>query len=226
LVNEQTQWSPEAPGTYIIEARAIDTSGKASPYAQAKVIVGAPTVAPSASTSPTLTASPTPTGTSTSTPTATPTPTVAGPGLASVSLSDHQVYWGGGGCQPDAFTITASVSDPGQVTAAIFFYRLEDAGTHALGDWSQGDAMNPQGGGVYQLSRRGSDLEQSTRFAQAYVHYQIALQTGSGAIVRSQVFSDLSLSLCSSGPAPTPTGIIIAPPGPITILTPTAPVIR
>ncbi|MGA9191317.1 MAG: Ig-like domain-containing protein [Anaerolineales bacterium] len=226
LVNAQTTWSPNAPGTYVIEARAVDGSASAGDYASARIEINvSSTAAPHTVSQETPSATPT----VTSSPTFTPTPsaTLTGVSLTSVSLSDHQVLWGGGGCQPDAFTAKISVSDPGQVTAAIFFFRLEDAQTHELSGWSQGDAMNPQGGGVYQISRRGSDLEQSTRFAQAYVHYQFALQTSSGNISRSKVYSDLSLSQCSSGPVPTPTGILIVPPpGGIHIVTPTAPVIR
>jgi len=226
LVNAQTTWSPNAPGTYVIEARAVDGSASAGDYASARIEINvSSTAAPHTASQETPSATPT----VTSSPTFTPTPsaTLTGVSLTSVSLSDHQVLWGGGGCQPDAFTAKISVSDPGQVTAAIFFFRLEDAQTNELSGWSQGDAMNPQGGGVYQISRRGSDLEQSTRFAQAYVHYQFALQTSSGNISRSKVYSDLSLSQCSSGPVPTPTGILIVPPpGGIHIVTPTAPVIR
>ena len=87
--------------------------------------------------------------------------------------------------------------------------------------------MDPLGSGVYQLALTGRDLAGSTGYAQAIVHYQVALQGASGDIVRSQVFDDLVLSQCGAGPAPTPTGIIIVPPpGGIHISTPTVPVIQ
>lgn len=233
LVSQQTNWSPDGPGTYIVEARAVDGSGQAGPYAQAKINIAeskaTPTSTPTLTSTPTVvpdTATPQPSPTASPTFTVTPSLTSPAIGLASISLSDHQVFWGGS-CQPNSFTVQISVTDPSQVKDAIFFFRVENASTHEESGWSQGNAMNPQGSGVYQLGLTGRNLAGSTGYAQAIVHYQIALQTAAGDIVRSQVFNDLTLSQCGSGPAPTATGIIIVPPpGGIHIITPTVPVIQ
>lgn len=219
IVNVQTDWSPPASGDYQLKARAVDGSGATGEYAQALVHIGpAPTTPTGTPTAPTASATPSPTAS------LTPSPTPAGAAIAHLDLSTHQVYWGGS-CQPDSVAVSVGVSDPGQVTSSVFFYRLEDARSHEMGDWSQGQAMNPQGGGQYLLSVRGSELANGSGIPVALVHYQIALQLADGGIVRSQVLSDLGLSVCGSGPGPTPTPILIFP-GPMVTIQPTTPVIR
>lgn len=68
--------------------------------------------------------------------------------------SSHQVYRGGS-YPPDSLTLPIGVPDPGDVTCAVFFYRLQDVRSHELRDFSQGEAMNWQGGGEHFLTLRG-----------------------------------------------------------------------
>jgi hypothetical protein len=94
--------------------------------------------------------------------------------------------------------------------------------------------MNPDGAGHYTLTLSGRELDHGTSYNQALVEYQFALQPNQGDIVRSQVYTDVQLLRCGTIVAPlpgitintpTPSGSIIMPP-PITINTPTVPVIR
>jgi hypothetical protein len=221
IIHLDTSWSPPGPGQYLLEAVAVDGGGHAGPPADALVSVRGTelTVTPTPAASATATATPT------TAPTPTPTPTSIGVSVVQVSLSDHQIYWGGS-CQPDSVTVGLRVSAPEQVTSAVFFYRVEDARSHEMSDWSQGAAMNPQGAGEYSLVQRGTGLAQGTGYPVAIVHYQFALQTRGGGIVRSDVFRDLSLSECGSGPGPTPGSTLIFPPPMVTIQPTKPPIIQ
>jgi hypothetical protein len=219
IVHLQTEWSPASPGEYRLAARAFGDDGSAGQPAMARVVVMAakPTSTPA---SPAVTV--TPTAAATDVPT--PTVTVAATGIGQISLSGHQVYWGSGSCQPTSVTTAIQAADPTQVASAIFFFRLESAGTHEMSEWSQGRAMNPQEHGHFDLRVTGDQLAKAAEYTQAIVHYQIALQLQDGSIVRSSVHRDLAMSQCGAGAGATPTGEFIVPP--MVTIEPTAPTIH
>jgi hypothetical protein len=143
---------------------------------------------------------------------ATPAPTVSAPSVLPLPPSSNQAYYGIGGCTPTKITFNAETPNPRSVKAIVFFYYLQDEESGARTEWSSGQAMPSQGNGRYALELTASQLIGGSGFVKATVHYQLALQSQQGEIVRSQVQADVVLARC---------GIIILPP--VIILTPVPP---
>jgi hypothetical protein len=208
-------WHPPEPGRYTLAVRAQTADGSWSEPSQVMVTIGE-----LATPSPTPTEGPTATPTPTASPTPTDTPTALPAGINGQPPSTGRVFFGGASCDPQQVTFSARARAPGGVKVVVFFYRVEDAASGEQSDWSQGEAMNPQGDGSYSLTKTGDSLARMSGFSGdgGIVHYQFALQPAEGQITRSPVFTDLQLARCNS--------ITILPPITLMTATPTVPVVH
>jgi len=215
LAHVKWTWHPPEPGRYTLAVRAQTGAGAWSDPSQVVVTIGEPSTP-----SQTPTESPTATPTPTASPTPTGTPTALPGGITAQPPSTGRVFFGGASCDPQQVTFSAHAAAPGGVKVVVFFYRVEDASSGVATDWSQGEAMNPQGNGSYLLTKTGDSLARASGFNGdgGIVHYQFALQPNQGQTSRSPVYTDLQLARCNA--------ITILPPVTIVTVTPTVPVIR
>jgi hypothetical protein len=129
-----------------------------------------------------------------------------------------QVFYGGTTCTPLEVTFNAEAVHPDGVNVVVFFYRLEDQETGITTAWSSGQAMLLTGTTQHTLTLTGDQLARPMGFGgnNATVRYQFALQPGQGEIIRSPVYSDITLSRCFAafifpGLINTPTPTIVIP---------------
>jgi len=211
LVTFEHQWLPQAPGEYTHRVRTQGTGGAWGAYAVAVVTIGDGTPTPTPGT---ITATITPT----LTPTTTATP---GAGFGPPSLSSTGFYYGQASCDPMQVTLRVSVADPRGVKVVVFFERLKDKASGETTGWSDGESMNPQGGGEFQFILDGNDVGPSAGFSEAFVLYQFVAQLQDGSSLRSPVYSDLTLGKC---------GVILLPieilPLPLLPTTPAPPIVK
>jgi hypothetical protein len=151
------------------------------------------------------------------------------PGFGVPQLSSNQVYYGATRCDPNRITVQIKAQHPDGIQVIVFFHRLHELNGNKDSGWSEGFSMNTDGKGLYTLSTSGDRLVGNTGFTtQAIVSYQFVMQTQKGEFMRSEVYSDLSLSPCGSSRPPAP-GVTTTP-GinilPIIIVTPTVPIPR
>jgi hypothetical protein len=209
-----------------------------SPAEPAEVPVIVPTARPSATSTftptqtPTSTPSGTPTNTSTHTATSSPTstftvtaspsPTYAPSGFGIPQLSTSQVYFGGRRCDPNEIAIRIAAEHPAGIKVVVFFHRLHEIDSGKDSGWSQGLPMNPSRDGTYSLSVSGDTLVWDRQFtSEIWASYQFIVQAQNGDLVRSTVFTDLSLVPCGRRPPPPPVTITVSPtepPPPIGII--------
>lgn len=194
-------------GKNVIEARAQDSSGNWSDFAQTTVILAAerlpddtpsplPTETPASTLTaiPTLTATPIPTLTPLPTSTDTPQP------IGSISLeriSTNLVYLGGTNCGPTEVTFVARAVSS-NITAVVLFYRFQTSNSSTE---FQGIAMNPTGGDLYERTiNPTSALGGAVPFDAATLQYQIVIQQTDGdTSIRTPVFSDITAQACGGG---------------------------
>ncbi len=126
-------------------------------------------------------------------PTSIPTSSLAGTGFESIALTNIQIYWGA--CDPNAVTITAQVSSPGQVFDVVLFTRIRDKASGNSTGWDQGTSMDNKGDGTFSWVIDGRKLGQ---YANSWVMYQLVGTDQNGVeIARSPIYNDdLTLSSC------------------------------
>ncbi|MBI4731169.1 MAG: hypothetical protein HY781_03400, partial [Chloroflexi bacterium] len=171
------------PGEYLLQLRVQDNDGNGSGFAETSLIIAgeAPVSEP-----PVLDV--------TVTPTLTPTPALLG-SVTIESLSTNLVYLGRSDCGTLDVTITARASAPNGITVVMLYYRFQT--TEATSEF-QGVAMNPIGGGLYQVTLNpNSLLGGSVPFDQATLQYQIIVQQDNGdTSLRTPVLSDIAVEAC------------------------------
>jgi CSLREA domain-containing protein len=141
------------------------------------------------------------TSTSTAAPTVTPTlaptpsTTVAALRFLQPKLStDHFFYYGT--CSPQQVMFQIGVSDPAQVFSMGLFVRSKEKSSGTLNPWGS-FAMIPAGGGKYTFTLMSGDVPNYSAFTEAWLQYQfVANDAGGNPILRSDVFSEITLSRC------------------------------
>jgi hypothetical protein len=192
LVTIKYAWTPPQPGRYVLQARTMDSDNQFSEPAQVIVQVQGPTT----TTSPTPTRVPT----FTPTPTATPSPAAAVQAFTPTKSADH-FYYGGTSCAPTSITMDVVVSGVGNVQGVTLFFHLQDKSSGKKTAWNNGVAMQPEGNGKFSASVASNTIPGYSTFAENYFLYQFAAtDSGNNVLMRSQVFSDITLSACGSAP--------------------------
>ncbi len=195
--------APAAPTPFPL-VTAVPPTATAS-QAPVSAVTSTPTTAPlSTEIAPTFpppstaTAAPTMTATATM-PTSTATATalggtpLSGTGFDAINLSTSVFHWGA--CEPTTATLTASVTNPTQVTDVVLFTRLGNKTTGFGGSWAKGVSMSMVGPGVYSRTLNGPHMDVTE---DTWIQFQLVGADAAGKVVaRSPIYRDsLSLSPC------------------------------
>jgi hypothetical protein len=155
----------------------------------------------------------TPTGTVTDEPTTVPFPT---PGLLpgalgdtyftpvaigfrAVLLSNGQMYWNSGPCEPREIKFSAFVEDTINTDQVLLFTRLrEKSDTLLVTDWNSGAVMTKADNGSYNYTLHTWNMDQYYWFKNAWLEYQlVAVDNEMNVIGRTPVYDhNASLVMC------------------------------
>jgi Ig-like domain from next to BRCA1 gene/SdrD B-like domain len=125
-----------------------------------------------------------------------PTPTAAMEGFSAPQSSSDMFYYRGAGCGPKEIDLRVQATYP-NVRNVVLFFRLKDKSGGETTAWNEGEAMMPQGGGMFNFTLASETIPGFTSFAEAILQYQFVAEGGGGAILgRSQVYSDVELNVC------------------------------
>ena len=201
-------WSPAAPGNYTLSARAQSSGGVWGGETTVRVTVIGITATPVITVTDVVTVTPI---TATFTPTPTNTPTSVPPAKLSFTprISTSEFYYGN--CTPDQVTIQVFVSG-GNISNVVLFQDLQDQASGEATGWDEGSSMNPAGSGWFTRTVTARSLNGVNKFSSAWLLYQFVATDGSGQVAgRSEVYSDIALSACST-PVPVRPDVITVTP--------------
>jgi hypothetical protein len=186
LVTAKYLWSPSVPGQYVLKARSLNSAGRWSAEAQVTVWVGDLTTA-----TPTLTTTPTASAT-------TPAPPVAA-GFSLLSASTDHFYYGASTCGPTSVRLEVQVSDAQQIHDVLLFFKLRNKNSGNYTDWSDGTDMQAEGNGKYTISLVGNSIAASASGNDWLIYQFVGTGAENKPAGRSQVYSDISFSICGRG---------------------------
>jgi hypothetical protein len=131
-------------------------------------------------------------------PTHTPTPAYAfdKPFIS----TDHLFFYGPnspGDCGPREVRFQVGLSSTKGVANVLLFVRLKDQSSGQLGAWISGVTMTPLGNNQFAATVLAEDIPNVRDFQEAWLQYQfVALDSSGNAVVRSEVFWNITLSHC------------------------------
>jgi CSLREA domain-containing protein len=135
----------------------------------------------------------------------TPTPTPSPISFTKPVISTEKLYFyapnSAGDCGPKEVTFTIGLSSTEGVADVNLFVRLKEQSSGRLGPWSNGIHMTPIGNNQYRVTLLAEDIPDVRTFTEAWLQYQFAALDKSGnAIVRSDVFWNITLLRCEYKP--------------------------
>jgi hypothetical protein len=155
----------------------------------------------------------TPTGTVTDEPTRVPFPTLGllpgalgdtyftpvASGFLAVLLSNGQMYWNSGPCEPREIKFSAFVEDTVNTDQVLLFTRLrEKSDTLLVTDWNSGAIMTKADNGSFNYTLHTWNMDQYYWFKNARLEYQlVAVDKEMNVIGRTPVYDrNASLVMC------------------------------
>jgi CSLREA domain-containing protein len=142
--------------------------------------VGAPTPAPSPQA-----------------PTLTLTPTSVSPQFLNRWISTDHVYFYGAECGPTEVQFQVQLTDADGVANVDLFVRLREKSSGKLGVWSGGIPMAPIGDNRFAAAVPAEDIPDVQNMGESWLQYQfVALDASGEAVVRSEVYGDVTVSRC------------------------------
>ena len=155
----------------------------------------------------------TPTGTVTDEPTRVPFPTLGllpgalgdtyftpvATGFLAVLLSNGQMYWNSGPCEPREIKFSAFVEDTVNTDQVLLFTRLrEKSDTLLVTDWNSGAIMTKADNGSFNYTLHTWNMDQYYWFKNARLEYQlVAVDKEMNVIGRTPVYDrNASLVMC------------------------------
>jgi hypothetical protein len=155
----------------------------------------------------------TPTGTVTDEPTRYPFPTLGLPpgalndtyftpvvtGFLAVLLSNGQMFWNSGPCEPREIKFSAFVEDTINTDQVLLFTRLrEKSDTLLVTDWNSGAVMVKAENGSYNYTIHTWNMDQYYWFKNAWLEYQlVSVDKEMNVIARTPVYNhNASLVMC------------------------------
>ncbi len=155
----------------------------------------------------------TPTGTVTDEPTTVPFPTLGllpgalsdtyftpvARGFLAVLLSNGQMYWNSGPCEPREIKFSAFVEDKVNTDQVLLFTRLrEKSDTLLVTDWNSGAVMTKADNGSFNYELHTWNMDQYYWFKNAWLEYQlVAVDKEMNVIGRTPVYDhNASLVMC------------------------------
>ncbi|MBN2084130.1 MAG: CSLREA domain-containing protein [Anaerolineales bacterium] len=136
-------------------------------------------------------------------PTATPTPALISFGKPVVSA--ETIYFYGpnakSDCGPKEVKFQIGLSSTKDVANVLFFARLKEQSSGRLGAWTDGVSMTPIGNNQYEVTLWAENIPDVRTFGESWLQYQfVALDKAGQAIVRSEVFWNVTLLHCEYKP--------------------------
>ena len=197
LFHGESQWTPAAPGTYLISVRSKSSSGPFGSPAQAQVTVVSDLEIQAVTPPAMVTLPPIPIGTPTPTPTFTPTPVQVNEGFPDPEFSSAEFYYRGS-CSPKQVTTQVNIQDP-SVYSVVLFYRLKGTDNGETTAWTN-VPMTPMGGGYFSRTLLSeSDIPGFNRFLSSTLQVQIVATKQDGTeIGRTGVLSEVILKTCAA----------------------------
>ncbi|MGE5376791.1 MAG: hypothetical protein ACM3XO_17180 [Bacteroidota bacterium] len=154
----------------------------------------------------------TPTGTATDYPTVFAPPPVLLPGASNdtyftpvvtgflaVLLSNNQMFWNNGPCDPREIKFSAFVEDTVNTDQVLLFTRLrEKSDTLLVTDWNSGAVMVKADNGSYNYTLHTWNMDQYYWFKNAWLEYQlVSFDKDMKVIARTPIYDrNLSLVMC------------------------------
>lgn len=179
------EWTPPAPGSYLLEARGLNSQGS-GPLAQAQFnVAGVEFVAEP------------------------PTDELPeeensdnGEALPGPIRFDTAMFYYGRGCTPQQVMVEFMIADP-DIFNVVLFMRLEDLGSGEKTDWTA-VSMNAIGNDYYGRTVASDQIPDAAMFKEAYFQVQIVVTGPDGSeITRTEVVRD-QVVLLACGEAPPP----------------------
>ncbi len=135
----------------------------------------------------------------------TPTPTPALLSFGKPEISTDTLYFYGpnsrSDCGPKEVRFQIGLSSSAGVANVLFFARLKEQSSGRLGAWSTGVSMTPLGNNTYEITLWSENIPDVRTFGESWLQYQfVALDKAGGAIVRSEVFWNVTVKRCEYKP--------------------------
>lgn len=135
----------------------------------------------------------TPKETDASSPTATPEKMT----IYNIEHNLDKFYYGGGTCGSREITISADITHPDDVFAAILFIRFYDNVGGGLTNWDTGRAMGRKSDEHFSATMFSEDIPNYNDYEFGVMHYQIVVQDKAGnSLARTEVIKKLLLERC------------------------------
>jgi CSLREA domain-containing protein len=136
-------------------------------------------------------------------PTDTPSPAPISFGKPEIS-TDKLYFYGPNSrsdCGPKEMKFRIGLSNTADVANVLFYARLKEQSTGRLGAWSEGISMTPLGNNQYEITLWAENIPEVRTFTEAWLQYQfVALDKAGQALVRSEVFWNVTLLRCEYKP--------------------------
>jgi CSLREA domain-containing protein len=135
----------------------------------------------------------------------TPTPTSSPVSFIKPEVSTDKLYYYGPNyardCGPREVTFEVGLTSAKGVANVYLYVRLKEQSSNRLGAWSTGMAMTPIGNNRYRFTLLAEDIPDVRTFGESWLQYQfVALDSGGNAVVRSEVFWNVTVLHCEYKP--------------------------
>lgn len=120
-------------------------------------------------------------------------------GFLAVLLSNNQMFWNNGPCEPREIKVSAFVEDTATTDQVLLFTRLrEKKDTLLVTDWNSGAIMVKGDNGSYNYTIHTWNLDQYYWFTNAWLEYQlVSTDKDFNVLARTPVYDhNLSLVMC------------------------------
>jgi len=120
-------------------------------------------------------------------------------GFLAVLLSNNQMYWNNGPCEPREIKFSAFVQDTVNTDKVLLFTRLrEKSDTLLVTDWNSGAIMTKADNGSFNYELHTWNMDQYYWFKNAWLEYQlVSLDLEQHVLARSPVYDhNASLVMC------------------------------
>jgi hypothetical protein len=120
-------------------------------------------------------------------------------GFLAVLLSNGQMYWNSGPCEPREIKFSAFVEDTVNTDQVLLFTRLrEKSDTLLVTDWNSGAIMLKADNGSYNYTLHTWNMDQYYWFKNAWLEYQlVGVDKDMNVIARTPVYNkNASLVMC------------------------------
>ncbi len=179
-------WQPSVSGSHTIRVRAQNSVGAWSDFSAVTVNIEDGQQDPPSEPE-------TPKEPDTPSPTATPEDMT----IFNLEHDLDKFYYGGGTCGSREVTISADITHPDDVYAAILFIRFYDNEGGGLTKWDTGRVLGRKSDDHFSATLFSENIPNYNAYESASINYQIVVQDKAGnSLARSEVIRKLQLERC------------------------------